>query len=287
MSTIIFTISRMNPPTPGHMEVVKELFRQAIRLHEQTVYIILSKTRDKKNPIPCESTADSEVDKLTMLEYLVEGLRQRLISSTSNRVKKAKYQDIRVVTMCVRSDEATPFSRLKNFMKDHEDVRNLFLVVGEDRDEMVDSIWSFLNKESDKVYNVTEKPLARTGSDRLKTLTKDEYMTLDLDRVQPSEISGTFVRNLARDNQWEIFKQLYLRYNSDIPEVILKRLYHTIKGERGEDVSTLLPSTVRLATYPRSSTRRSTVKGGSRRPKRFTKKGSKKKWTHTRRIKRV
>lgn len=50
--TIIFTIGRMNPPTPGHMGLVKNLIERAIQFGENKVGIILSHTVDsEKNPL--------------------------------------------------------------------------------------------------------------------------------------------------------------------------------------------------------------------------------------------
>ena len=55
-NTFIFTISRMNPPTPGHMRLVKTLINLAISGNINHIYIILSKTDDDiKNPLKCEN----------------------------------------------------------------------------------------------------------------------------------------------------------------------------------------------------------------------------------------
>ena len=40
-NTIIFTMARMNPPTPGHLELIKTLIDQALRLKVNKVFIIL------------------------------------------------------------------------------------------------------------------------------------------------------------------------------------------------------------------------------------------------------
>ena len=42
--TIIFTIARMNPPTPGHLLLIKTLTTEAIERDVNDVFIILSKT---------------------------------------------------------------------------------------------------------------------------------------------------------------------------------------------------------------------------------------------------
>ena len=52
--TIIFTIARMNPPTPGHLQLIEILINEAITRNVKEVFIILSRTIDNdENPIPC------------------------------------------------------------------------------------------------------------------------------------------------------------------------------------------------------------------------------------------
>ena len=50
-NALIFTIVRMNPPTPGHLFVIKQLIEKAVELNISTVYVFLSKTQhnDTKN----------------------------------------------------------------------------------------------------------------------------------------------------------------------------------------------------------------------------------------------
>ena len=45
-NTIIFTLARMNPPTPGHLYVIKKLIEERINKNAEKVYVILSKTND-------------------------------------------------------------------------------------------------------------------------------------------------------------------------------------------------------------------------------------------------
>jgi hypothetical protein len=43
----------MNPPTPGHLVVIKTLIDKAIELGSEKAYIITSSSMDGKNPLPC------------------------------------------------------------------------------------------------------------------------------------------------------------------------------------------------------------------------------------------
>jgi hypothetical protein len=52
-NTFIFSFVRMNPPTPGHLVVIKTLIDKAIDLGSEKAYIITSSSMDGKNPLPC------------------------------------------------------------------------------------------------------------------------------------------------------------------------------------------------------------------------------------------
>ena len=49
----IFSFVRMNPPTPGHLELIKTLINKAIQIGSEKAYIITSSSMDGKNPLPC------------------------------------------------------------------------------------------------------------------------------------------------------------------------------------------------------------------------------------------
>ena len=53
MKTALVTIARMNPPTLGHLQLIKKMLLYATFVKEKDVFIILSSTVDKKNPLSC------------------------------------------------------------------------------------------------------------------------------------------------------------------------------------------------------------------------------------------
>jgi hypothetical protein len=54
-NTVIFTIARMNPPTPGHLFLIENMIDMALKENVNQINIILSSTVDsEKNPIECE-----------------------------------------------------------------------------------------------------------------------------------------------------------------------------------------------------------------------------------------
>jgi len=52
-NTFIFTFVRMNPPTPGHLLLIKNLIDKALQVGSEKAYIITSSSMDGKNPLPC------------------------------------------------------------------------------------------------------------------------------------------------------------------------------------------------------------------------------------------
>jgi len=54
-NTFIFSFVRMNPPTPGHLVLIKNLIDKAVELGSEKAYIITSSSVDGKNPMPCSS----------------------------------------------------------------------------------------------------------------------------------------------------------------------------------------------------------------------------------------
>jgi hypothetical protein len=50
----IFTIARMNPPTTGHKDLIKQMASYALANGSDKVHVILSHTTDEKNPLPCD-----------------------------------------------------------------------------------------------------------------------------------------------------------------------------------------------------------------------------------------
>ena len=70
---IIFTVGRMNPPTPGHAILVKKLMEKGLQEGVQKVHIILSSKVDrKKNPL------EPEEKKYLLETYFLPRIRTEL-----------------------------------------------------------------------------------------------------------------------------------------------------------------------------------------------------------------
>jgi hypothetical protein len=98
-NTFIFSFVRMNPPTPGHLVVIKTLIDKAIQLGSEKAYIITSSSMDGKNPLPCsretlpkpKTKADGViidqivtsdlVYKSSILQEMIEAYKRQLIEA--------------------------------------------------------------------------------------------------------------------------------------------------------------------------------------------------------------
>jgi hypothetical protein len=157
-NTIIFTIGRMNPPTPGHMGLIKTLVERALQFGENKVGIILSHTVDfKKNPLECKEKR----------EFILSGL----IDSLKNQMKREgqfppdKIDEIQVIIVCM--DDPTPEEFGKNpilksfnalFSQFGYEKPNAYLIVGQDR--AVDYGW-IQKSLGDKISSYQVEPLDR------------------------------------------------------------------------------------------------------------------------------
>lgn len=56
-NTLVFTVARMNPPTPGHLELIREMLTLAYNKGIKQVYIFLSEKQGAKDPISCSDKA--------------------------------------------------------------------------------------------------------------------------------------------------------------------------------------------------------------------------------------
>jgi len=157
-NTIIFTIGRMNPPTPGHMGLVKNLIERAIQFGENKVGIILSHSVDsEKNPLECKEKREF------ILSGMIDALKQQM--KREGQFPPDKIDNIDVVIVCM--DDPTPeeFGKhpiLKSFnalfSQFGYEKPHAYLIVGEDR--ATDYGW--IEKSlGDKIMSYQVEPLPR------------------------------------------------------------------------------------------------------------------------------
>lgn len=74
--SIIFTIGRMNPPTPGHYELVENLFIHALKHHVRHIHIILSSKTDT-----CKNPLEPEYKRAFLFTYVIPYIKEKLINT--------------------------------------------------------------------------------------------------------------------------------------------------------------------------------------------------------------
>ena len=226
-NTIIFTLARMNPPTPGHLYLIQRLMEEAIEKNVSHVYIILSKTNDNnENPISCPEKINilGEPDDIT--KTMIQTLRQKMINETTNVELKSKIENIKVYTICVPEQKgATPFTPLIPIVGNTPNA-NLILIIGDDRKNLLDSITDFFFKW-DNVHSINGIILPREEMNEYKMKSKDpqELDKLDISKVPINAMSASFVRNIVKNQRRDKFTELYSPY---LDEQKIPTLYENI-----------------------------------------------------------
>jgi hypothetical protein len=242
-NTFIFSFVRMNPPTPGHLVLIKTLIDKAIELGSEKAYIITSSSMDGKNPMPCSSdtvpkpknkadggiidqivTSDL-VYKSSILEEMVASYKRQLIEHEPiEEPRRAQIENLNVIVLC---STGNPFGFIYNIIKKDFIDRgipkiNMFFIVGRDRADFLDTIVDNF-KTKDYINSIDGEILGREGMNELKTSGLGERSIEDID---PSAYSASFIRGLVKNGQREEFNQVYSRY---LPPEDIQKMFETIQ----------------------------------------------------------
>jgi hypothetical protein len=241
-NTFIFSFVRMNPPTPGHLELVKTMIYKAIKLGVNQAYIITSSSLDGKNPLPCSSQTIPKpknkndlsimegiiksdiIYKSSVLEKMINSYKQQLIEAEPDVNIKSKIENINIIILC---SSGSPFGFIYNIIKtNYIDVGfpkiNMIFIVGRDRADFLDTIVDNF-KSKDYIISIDGIVLEREGMGEAKNT---DVSKLNIEELKPSEYSGSLVRNLVRKGDRIKFEQVYNKYLTT--EEIYK-LYETIQ----------------------------------------------------------
>jgi nicotinic acid mononucleotide adenylyltransferase len=235
-STIIFTIARMNPPTPGHLNVIKELIKKAIETNDKImeedtnktkvtdVYIILSKTMDNdENPIPCNEKIDVLGRSKDVVDSMVHSLKEEMMTEA---IEKEKINNINVVCICVDDTLPSPFQQLGRLIHSYGNVNvDLFIIIGDDREKMISDIESVF-KTNQNVLSISGKLLTRENMEIYKQLDEDQLREINISKIPREAFSASFVRKLVKYELDDQFKNVYLPYLKN--EDKIDELYNSI-----------------------------------------------------------
>lgn len=229
-NTVVFTLARMNPPTPGHLYLIQRLIDEGIQKNVNKVYVILSKTNDNnENPIPCSEKINVLGTHEEIAKTMVKAAKEEMILNTSDEEMKRKISEMDVECICVPDvPRATPFTPLYDILGTMRDVPdlNLFIVIGDDRKNMRDSVADFFFKW-DNVNSVDGLILDRPDMGRFKEISKDpsQLASIKMSDVPAGALSASFVRNLVKNNMRDKFIELYSPY---LDETKIPVLYEAI-----------------------------------------------------------
>ena len=230
LNTIIFTIARMNPPTPGHLSLITYLIKEAVRLNVPKVFLILSKTNNSnKDPIPCDKNPNAPdlSFKTEIIDLMVAKLQQRLGTNIS------------VICRCVSNTPTPPgirqpttFSTLSDIIyKDFKDVKNLNLImfVGDDRVSLIDSVTSSYYLKDDNIRSMNGIPTDRPEMTTYKNLSDEQLENLSIETIPTDSFSGSLVRRFVFLGLKNKFDDIYRPY---LNQSQIDALYDTLlKGQ--------------------------------------------------------
>ena len=179
-NTIIFTIARMNPPTPGHIYLLENMIEKALEENVSKINIILSATVDTlKNPIECEEKRQ------IIYNYGIEIAKNKVKKKIPDKMNEISNLNVEIICLNDEIDEkygkspvvAKFYYMLYNYYGYPRPGLKVLLVIGEDR-------------END--YNFFEKMLNEMNP----PVNFDKYAVPRPENA----ISATMIRGLATSN---------------------------------------------------------------------------------------
>jgi len=208
-NTLVFTIGRMNPPTPGHMALIEKLIHRAASLGQTKIGIILSHSQDMpKNLFNCD-------DKRKMLlSGLIQALKEQMkMKKYAPPISPGSIDAIEPIIICM--DDATPpefgkhpiLKSLNALISSYsEPIERALLIVGQDRASGYKFVKEALSKRT--------PPIELDDSDFL---------------ARPEgAISATYVRELAYSGNWDEFLRVYA--TTGLPEENIRSIYEGLRA---------------------------------------------------------
>ena len=235
-NTIIFTISRMNPPTPGHLLLIKKLIEEAMRQNVPKVYVILSKTNDNnENPIDCQEKINILGKNDNDMNNMVLGLKNQMKTDLERQeLEPSILQNIRnkidrteVFFICVSPSQLSPIFPLYDIVRNYSEIPNLnlFMIVGDDRAEFLDTIVDSFLFKIPNINSVNGQILEREDMAAFKNLSPEELSRVVIEEMPVSAFSASFVRKLVKLGMKDKFDDVYRPY---LREEQINHLYEII-----------------------------------------------------------
>jgi hypothetical protein len=226
--TLILTIARMNPPTPGHLILICNLIILAIINREDAVFVMLSETTAvADNPVLCMEKLDILVEgedqnnmtfklkremithpEITLFPALDILRGSRIITEEQYNMVLANLErinQIQVHYLCVKS----PFLKVGSLIRESRPSTTI-IIIGEDRKPLIDSI----SKSYGTLTHIEGISLDRPGMDSYKDKSIEELFKLDPQLILENKeaISASLIRKFVAFELRSHFDVLYGKY---------------------------------------------------------------------------
>ena len=222
-NTIIFTIGRMNPPTSGHMLLIRQMIQKAVELNLTQINIILSATVDKKkNPFSC-SQKRFFLSNSSITPSMIQILKTQMANKEPANSEKINQIQVKIVCM----DDATdpkygshPIIKSVNYILYNlygypRDNLQMILLIGEDRK----SDYDWLKKTLENREDAPSVSLQIVGLERPE-----------------GAMSATKMRNLALNEHWDDFR--VNMQTTGVSDETIREIYDGIRNNMTNDKTT-------------------------------------------------
>lgn len=194
---LIFTISSMNPPQPGHVGVlIYEMMKLAVRTGEQNVYVFFGS--DKYDTIDYPLTCE---ERKGLLNYMIDYLKRNDPTVAGVNVIFMYEGDYKNGLLYFRDKINQYFSIVPGKTKK---INGFFVAGGDDRLEMINNVRSIVGINIRNFNNGIEQVHLSRDERRNDKLKSGVFNPKDL-----SQISSTIVNKCVDDNNYGRFTAIY------------------------------------------------------------------------------
>ena len=246
-NTIIFTIGRMNPPTPGHMELIKTMMEANLELPADDlghgrVYIILSHSQNNiKDPLSCDQKRG-----LLLTQGMIGELQRNYPPLATINVTILCTKD--VDSYSAECGDRFIISQLCRIIKietaEGQQPTNMEIILGSDRQGAFDMfvapyllakgiMFNELNEAGNRIFQQYDLKLGRTElTDADEKALIAEYIANPEQEIPIKDMSGSLMRAIVKNGQRDRFTYLYkqLGLSEEDAEALYEQLEYQLKS---------------------------------------------------------
>ena len=222
---LIFTISSMNPPQPGHVGVlIKRMMELAVNMGEQNVYVFFgSRKYDTiEYPLSCE-------DRVIALNNMIDHLKR--LYTKLNRINVIfMYEEGQNNGLLYFGNKIDKYFLIAP--GNTKQINGFFVAGGDDRLAMINSVRSIVRPDLRQHFknNIEQVHLLRDES-RNQKFGEGSFDPRDL-----SQISSTIVNKFVDSRNYDAFAAIY---NGWLPPDVIKWLWDRLIAVRGKGPGTV------------------------------------------------